>query len=117
MVCWAIITAILTTTQLVMKQTDESVSRIVQAPSSGIWQMLDDGNIEFSRQSIDWHSVDNEEEAFFLRIYGKGDMLFKGADVGILISRGHMQHPNGELTERARNWTRGIHQQFVTEPV
>jgi biotin carboxylase len=103
-------------TQLVMKQTDETVRRIVEAPSSGIWKMEDDGSINFSRQSIDWHSVDNEDEAFFLRIYGKGDYLFKGADVGILVSRGRMQHENGELTERARNWTRGIHQQFVTEP-
>ena len=103
-------------TQLVMKQTDEPVRRVLEAPSSGIWTMLDDGNIEFSRQSIDWHSVANEDEAFFLRVYGKGDWLFKGADVGILVTRGRMQHENGELTERARSWTRAIHQQFVTDP-
>ncbi|MCZ6828083.1 MAG: biotin carboxylase, partial [Gammaproteobacteria bacterium] len=103
-------------TQLVMKQTDDPARRILKAPSSGIWTMQDDASIEFSRQSIDWHAVANEDEAFFLRIYGEGDYLFKGADVGILVTRGRMQHPTGELTERARNWTRAIHGQFVTEP-
>ena len=103
-------------TQLIMKQTDEPLKDVVSAPSSGIWQMQEDGDIKFSRQSIDWHSVDNEDEAFFLRIYGKGDTLFKGADVGILVSRGQMQHPDGELTERARRWTSGIHRQFVSTP-
>jgi hypothetical protein len=27
-----------------------------------------------------------------------------------------MQHPNGELTERARNWASGIYPQFITTP-
>ncbi|MGI9288588.1 MAG: hypothetical protein ACR2P1_24595 [Pseudomonadales bacterium] len=105
-----------TWTQLVMKQTHDKVARVTRAPQSGVWRMQADKNIRFSRQSIDWHSVENEEEAFFMRIYGEGDTLFYGADVGILVARGRMQTDDGQLTDRARAWIKAIHAQFETTP-
>jgi len=103
-----------TWTQLLIKQSHRVVAKITRAPRSGVWQMHTDGSIAFSRQSIDWNSVDNEEEAFFMRIYGAGDTLFYGADVGILVARGRMQADDGRLTDRARAWVAGIHAQFET---
>jgi carbamoylphosphate synthase large subunit len=103
-----------TWTQLVIKQNHDKVATITRAPQSGVWQMQVNGNIEFSRRSIDWHSVDNEAEAFFMRIYGEGDTLFYGADVGILVARGRMQMEDGRLTDRARSWIKAIHAQFET---
>jgi biotin carboxylase len=106
-----------TWTQLIMKQTDDGLSRITSAPSSGVWRMQADQSIQFSRQSIDWHSVDNEDEAFLMRIYGKGDTLYKGADVGILVARGRMQTEDGQLSDRAQAWIKAIHGEFKTTPL
>jgi hypothetical protein len=106
-----------TWTQLIMKQTDDGLSRITNAPSSGVWCMQADQSIQFSRQSIDWHSVDNEDEAFLMRIYGKGDTLYKGADVGILVARGRMQTEDAQLSDRAQAWIRAIHGKFETTPL
>ena len=100
-----------------MKQTDEPVRKVIEAPSSDIWTMQDDGNINFSRQSIDWHSVDNEDEAFFLRILGSGDFRYEGADLGILVTRGRAMTDNFRLTGRAKQWAEGIKSLFSARPL
>lgn len=49
--------------------------------------------------SHDWHQVTSEDECFFLRVYAPGDYRFKGADLGILVTKGRMQTADG-LTGR-----------------
>ena len=44
-------------TQFILKQTDEAVELITEAPSSGIWRMRPDGAIGFARRDTDWHTV------------------------------------------------------------
>ena len=44
-------------TQFILKQTDEAVELITEAPSSGIWRMDGDRGIAFSRRDTDWHTV------------------------------------------------------------
>ena len=68
--------------QMVIKHTRDSVSRITQAPESGIWKMDDDGMIHYSRFDYHRRAVASENEAFFLRISGAGDYLYEGADLG-----------------------------------
>ena len=41
--------------------------------------------------ALDWHQLQNESEAFFLRIYGPGDYRWKGADLGVLVTKGRLQ--------------------------
>ena len=50
-----------------------------------------DGTIRFGRWGNDWHSIVDEDEAFFLRVLAPGDYRYKGADLGILVSRSRMQ--------------------------
>ena len=64
----------------------------------------------------DWHDVTHEDECFFLRVYGPGDYRFKGADLGILVTKGRMQTADG-LTQRCRRYIDGIRAQYVSEPV
>ena len=45
----------------------------------------------FRRAALDWHMLQNESEAFFLRIYGPGDFRWKGADLGVLVTKGRLQ--------------------------
>jgi len=99
-------------TQLVLKQTDDQVRLITKAPQSGIWLMGDDGEISFVRKSIDWTNVDDEDDAFYLRIYGEGEYGYLGADMGILVTRGRMQSDDRELLPRAKKWIDAIHNKF-----
>ena len=36
-----------------------------------------------------------------------GDYRYKGADLGILVTRGRLQTDDNELTERCRDWIDG----------
>ena len=46
-----------------------------------------------------------------------GDYRYKGADLGILVSRGRMQTEENELTDSCRDWIAGIRSQFKGTPV
>ncbi|NIB38104.1 biotin carboxylase [Pseudomaricurvus alkylphenolicus] len=99
-------------TQLVLKHTEDQVRLITKAPKSGIWRMGDDGEIEYVRQSIDWNNVGDEEDAFYLRVYGEGEYSYLGADMGIIVARGRMQSDDRELLPRAKQWINPINRQF-----
>ena len=62
-------------------------------------------------------TVENEQEAFFLRIAKPGDYKYEGADLGILITPGRLMNEDFELTARAKAWTQGILEQFVSRPL
>ena len=102
--------------QLIMKEPNNIVERIVGAPRTGTYQLSKDGELTFLRPSHDWHPLTSEDECFFLRVYGPGDYRFKGADLGILVTKGRMQTAAG-LTGRCRRYIDGIRSWYVTEPI
>jgi len=104
-------------TQAVIKECDERIELITEAPRTGVWRVDDDGNVAWGRWGNDWHSIQDESEAFFLRVAGPGDYRYKGGDLGILVSRGRFQSDDGTLTERARRWVNGIKRRYVGTPV
>ena len=71
----------------------------------------------FVRGETDWHTVADEDEAFYLRIAHEGGYRYPGADIGILVTRGRLQTDDHSLTERAHTWISGIKGQFVTAPL
>ncbi len=103
--------------QMVIKHTDDNVDVITQAPESGIWKMLPDGQIAFSRFDYHRRAVDSENEAFFLRIQGPGDFRYEGADLGILITRGHAMDKRFRLKARSKKWIDGIKGQYKARPL
>jgi hypothetical protein len=103
--------------QLIIKHTEDTVEYITEAPQSGIWKMFDNGHIQFERMDTHRRAVETEKEAFFLRISRKGDYLYEGADMGILVSRGRMMTDDFQLTDRAKNWIHAIHGKFSSELV
>jgi len=102
--------------QLIMKEPGDSVERILGAPRTGTYQLNKDGQLAFLQVSNDWHELTNEDECFFLRVYAPGDYRFKGADLGVLVTKGRMQTAVG-LTERCRRYIDGIRSQYVSEPI
>ncbi len=113
---WRELAAVDVWAQLIMKEPNDSVERILAAPRTGTYHLDDDGSLDFARVSYDWHDVTHEDEAFFLRVYGPGDYRFKGADLGILVTKGRMQNAEG-LTDRARRYIDGIRGKYVSESV
>jgi len=99
---------------LVLKNTEDKVEVVTSAPASGIWRVGRDEQIEFLRRSWDWSNAAAENDAFFLRILGAGEYVYKGADLGILLTRGRVQLEDGRLTERAVAWNRAIKNNYQT---
>ena len=52
--------------------------------------------------------MEDEQHGFYLRISGKGDYRYKGADLGILITRGRLMTEDFELNDRAHAWIKSI---------
>jgi biotin carboxylase len=102
--------------QLIMKEPNDSVERILAAPRTGTYQLSSDGELTFLRASHDWHQLTSEDECFFLRVYRPGDYRFKGADLGVLVAKVRMQTASG-LTERCRRYIDCIRSQYVSEPI
>ena len=102
--------------QLVLKQTEDKVELITKAPPSGIWRMNQDGNVSFVRRAAQFTSVGDQNEAFYLRVYGAGQYRYYGADLGILLTHGRMQTDDRQLTDRAKLWNAGIKAQFEGIP-
>jgi biotin carboxylase len=103
--------------QFILKQSEDTVELLTQAPPSGRWRMDPKGDIAFVRPDTDWHTVADENEGFYLRIAAAGQYRYKGADLGIFVTRGRLMDDDYELTERAKRWIRGIKDSFVGVPV
>jgi len=104
-------------TQLILKQTEDKVEMITRVPQSGIWRMNDRGEIAYQRSALDLTSVGDENEAFYMRVYGVGEYCYHGADMGCLLARGRMQSDSRELLARAKKWNAGIKAQFESVPL
>lgn len=101
--------------QLVIKHTEDTVEMVTEAPRSGIWRMQKDGSIEFDRMDTHRRAVERENEAFFLRITRKGDYLYEGADMGILVMRGRLMTDDFKLKDRAKKWNKAIKGKYKSE--
>src|SRR5215216_3273701 len=61
------------------------------AAPTGQYSYNASGALVYRRAALDWHQLQNESEAFFLRIYGAGDYRWKGADLGVVVTKGRSQ--------------------------
>lgn len=111
---WRELAAVDVWAQLIMKEPDDSIERILAAPRTGRYRLDDEGGLNFIGITNDWHDVTHEDECFFMRVYGPGDYRFKGADLGILVTKGRMQTDEG-LTKRCREYIAGIRSMYLSE--
>lgn len=106
--------------QMVMKETDDVVQRLTATPRTGQYFLDSTGALVFRRPALDWHQLQNESEAFFLRIYGPGDYRWKGADLGVLVTKGRLQVDGtgkSSLTIRARHLIDSVRDEFAGTPI
>jgi hypothetical protein len=107
--------------QMVMKETDDIVQRLTATPRTGQYSLDAGGALVFRRSALDWHQLQNESEVFFLRIYGPGDYRWKGADLGVLVTKGRLQVDSGtgksSLAIRARHLIDSIRTEYAGTPI
>jgi hypothetical protein len=77
--------------QMIIKETGSTVEQLTAVPHTGQYYTDDAGELRFRRAALDWHQLQNEQECFFLRIYGPGDYRWKGSDLGVLVTKGRLQ--------------------------
>lgn len=112
---WGELAAIDTWSQLIMKQPEEGVSLVAQVPRTGTYAVEPGGRLRYKRASLDWHGLQDENELFFMRIYGPGDYLFKGADLGCVMTKARLQTDSPkDLTDRCRVIIDGLREMYVT---
>ncbi len=113
--------------QMIVKEVRPVVETIDEAPPTGQYFLDDTGQLNFRRAALDWHQLQNETQCFYLRIYGSGDYRWKGADLGVIVTKGRLQIARGSktvLTNRAirlidaiRGRYSGTSVQLATPPV
>lgn len=103
--------------QMVIKHTEDSVDIVTEAPDTGIWRLDPQGGVSYSRFDFRRRAIDNESEAFFLRILKPGDYRYEGADLGILVTRGRSMTEDFQLNPRSKAWIEGIRSQFKGKPL
>ena len=103
--------------QLVVKHPRDTVEFITHAPRTGIWRMRAHGEADFARVQTHRRTVENEQEAFWLRIAAPGDYFYEGADLGILVTPGRLMTEDFQLNDRARAWISAIHRQYRARPL
>lgn len=113
---WRDLAAVDVWSQLIMKDPGDEVERLLATPVTGTYRLNEDGTMTFTDVSHDWHDIIDEDQAFFMRVYGPGDYRFHGADLGILVTKGRMQTDEG-LTPRALQYINGIRGMYVSEAV
>jgi hypothetical protein len=118
---WRELAAVDQWSQMVIKETSSIVQMITSAAPTGQYSYDRSGALIYRRAALDWHQLQNESEAFFLRIYGAGDYRWKGADLGVLVTKGRLQR-RGEggadtLTIRAKHLIDSIRGQYTGQPL
>jgi hypothetical protein len=118
---WQELAAVDLWSQMIIKETSPGIERIDTAARTGAYCLDATGALVFQRAALDWHQLQSESEAFFLRIYGAGDYRWKGADLGVLVTKGRLQTgapgKPATLTIRARHLIRSLRALYAGTPV
>jgi D-alanine-D-alanine ligase-like ATP-grasp enzyme len=118
---WRELAAVDLWSHMIVKETSPVVELLTESAPTGQYTVDRSGSLVFKRAALDWHQLQNEDEAFFLRIYGAGDYRWKGADLGVIVTKGRMQHAIGtgpfSLTIRAKHLIKAIRDQFAGIPL
>lgn len=101
--------------QLVIKHTRKTLELATKVPRSGIWEMKNNGNINFKKMDAHRQSIVGDNEAFFMQITQEEDYLYEGADLGILLLRGRLMSDDFQLSERANRWIKALKKQYASD--
>ncbi|QLL05318.1 biotin carboxylase [Mycobacterium vicinigordonae] len=103
--------------QVIIAETSPDVEIFTATPRTGVWRIDDDGRVSFARTANDWATLLDGSEAFYMRVAAPGDLRTEGAQLGVLVTRGHLQTDDYQLTDRCRRWVKGMKAKFASTPL
>lgn len=103
--------------QVIINETSPDIELFTATPRTGVWRIDDDGRVSFARTANDWATLLDGSEAFYMRVAAPGDLRSEGAQLGVLVTRGHLQTADYQLTERCQRWVKGMRAKFVSTPL
>lgn len=103
--------------QMILSETSLDVELFTATPRTGVWRLDEEGRASFARPGNDWATLLDESEAFYMRVAAPGDLRCEGAQLGVLVTRGHLQNADYQLTERCQRWVKGIKAHFTSTPL
>ena len=103
--------------QVILTETSPDVELFTATPRTGVWRIDDDGRVSFARSANDWATLLDGSEAFYMRVAAPGDLRSAGAQLGVLVTRGHLQSDDYRLTERCQRWVKGMKAKFASTPL
>ncbi|MBM6591035.1 biotin carboxylase [Brevibacterium sp. RIT 803] len=106
--------------QMVIKETADITEYITHSPLTGQYFLDQYGTLTYKRPALDWHPLQNGNEVFFLRIFGAGEYRWKGADLGVLVTKNPLQTTAGgpnALSIRAKHFIDSIRAMYAGVPV
>ena len=103
--------------QLIISETSPDIELFTATPRTGVWRLDEEGRVSFARFANDSATLLDESEAFYMRVAAPGDLRCEGAQLGVLITRGHLQTDDYQLTERCRRWLTGLKAKFTSTPL
>ncbi|MDO5753591.1 biotin carboxylase [Arthrobacter sp.] len=117
---WEVLSGADVWSQMVIKENSDIVEQLTLTPATGQYYLDSTGAMVFNRAALDWHMLQNESEAFFLRIQGPGDYRWHGSDLGILVTKGRLQVEEGgvsKLNIRAKHFIDCLRAGFAGVPL
>ncbi|MDN5877473.1 MAG: biotin carboxylase [Brevibacterium sp.] len=106
--------------QMVIKETADITEYITHSPLTGQYYLDQYGTLTYKRAALDWHPLQNGNEVFFLRIFGAGEYRWKGADLGVLVTKNPLQTKAGgpsALSIRAKHFIDSVRAMYAGVPV
>lgn len=91
-----------TWTTLVMQHQRPGTWQITEAPRTGRYRVGEGGSLTFIGPGLDWQEIVEPDEAFWFRSSGEGEIVSKGNDVGLLVTRRRAQEEHYALTEETK---------------
>jgi biotin carboxylase len=103
--------------QVILTETSPDIELFTATPRTGVWRIDDDGRVSFARSANDWATLLDGSEAFYMRVAAPGDLRSEGAQLGVLVTRSHLQTDDYQLSERCQRWVKGMKAKFTSTPL
>ncbi|MCB0923835.1 MAG: hypothetical protein KDB50_04715 [Mycobacterium sp.] len=103
--------------QVIIAETSTEIELFTKTPRTGVYRLDEAGRASFARPADDWDSITDDSEAFYMRVAAPGDLRCEGCQLGVLVTRGHLQSPDYQLTEHCQHWLSAIKAKFFSTPL
>ena len=101
-----------TSSQLILKYTEEPLRVITQAPVSGVYRM-EQGRLVLEKASINRLEAALQTQVYALRILQQGDYAYEGGDLAILFLNQVIRGTEGQLNTTGLAWVAALKSSFT----